>query len=67
MTTVLTVFDPADHLTDEEGQRELLEDALASNDPRYVAHALGIIARAKGMTQIENETRIGVSVSSALP
>lgn len=55
MDAKVTSFDVAEHL-DEQGQRELLEDALASSDPHYVAHALGIIARAKGMTQVERDT-----------
>ena len=33
-----------------ESQAYLLEDALASGETAYIANALGIIARARGMT-----------------
>lgn len=45
-------FDGARYLTTPEAQSELLSDALASGDAGYVAHALGLIARAHGMTEI---------------
>ncbi|HSU05054.1 MAG TPA: addiction module antidote protein [Acetobacteraceae bacterium] len=45
-------FDPADYLTSPKAQAELLEDALASEDMVYLSHALGVIARARGMTDI---------------
>lgn len=40
-------FDPARHLARPEAQEELLNDALASGNAAYVAHALGVIARAR--------------------
>ena len=43
-------FDPAEYLTTTESQAYLLEDALDSGDTAYLADALGIIARARGMT-----------------
>ena len=43
-------FDLAEYATDPETQAYLLESALASGDPTYITHALGIIARARGMT-----------------
>ena len=33
-----------------------LEEAFKTEDVGYIAHALGVVARAKGMTQIANET-----------
>lgn len=44
-----TVFDPADHLKTAEAQAEVIGDALASGDAGYVAYALGVVARARGM------------------
>ena len=41
-------FDAAKYITEPEDQLELLSDALASGDRAYVAHALGIVARARG-------------------
>jgi len=43
-------LDLADYVTSPESQAYLLEDALASGDTAYIANALGIIARARGMT-----------------
>ena len=50
MTLETFPFDPADYLTTPESQAYLLEDALAEGDPAHIANALGIIARARGMT-----------------
>lgn len=33
-----------------------MTEAFASEDPAYIAHALGVVARAKGMSQIAAET-----------
>jgi probable addiction module antidote protein len=43
-------FDPAEHLTTQEAQAELLADAFETGNPTYIANALGIIARARGMS-----------------
>lgn len=39
-------------LASPEAQAELLNDALASGDAAYVAQALGVVARARGMTAV---------------
>jgi probable addiction module antidote protein len=46
------VFDPAKYLASEESQVELLSDALQSGDLEYIKNAIGIVARARGMTRI---------------
>ena len=51
-------FDPAEHLGSAEGQAELLADAFASGDPSYIANALGIVARARGMTAVAKEAGV---------
>jgi probable addiction module antidote protein len=51
-------FDPAKYLTTPEAQTELLNDALASGHAPYIANALGIIARARGMTEVAREAGI---------
>jgi len=56
MSKKLTTFDPAEHLKSELAIAEFMAGAFETNDPAYVAHALGIVARAKGMTQIANQT-----------
>jgi probable addiction module antidote protein len=51
-------FDAANYLTSAKSQAELLNEALASGDAGFVAHALGIIARARGMTQVAKEAGV---------
>ena len=50
-----TVFDPVEFLDTPEAQTELLDDALASGNAAYVAHALGVVARARGMADVARE------------
>jgi probable addiction module antidote protein len=33
-----------------------MNEAFKTEDPAFIAHALGVVARAKGMTQIAKET-----------
>src|SRR3954469_14645818 len=56
MAEKLTTYDPAEDLTSDEGIAAFMAEAFESNDSGYVAHALGIVARAKGMTQIAKQT-----------
>ena len=51
-------FDAARYLTTSEAQAELLDDAFASGSAAYVAEALGIIARARGMTEVAPEAGV---------
>lgn len=59
MTEKLTTFDIAEELTSAESIAVYMADAFESNDAGYIAHALGVVARAKGMTQIAEQ--IGLS------
>lgn len=52
MTTKTIPFDPARYLSSPESQAELLTDALETGDAGYIANALGVIARARGMTGV---------------
>ena len=47
-----TRFDSAAYLNSAEAIAAYIEDALDSNDPAVIAHALGTIARARGMSRI---------------
>lgn len=49
-------YDPADALTTDEAIEVFLNDAFETGDAAYIAKALGVVARAKGMTRIANET-----------
>lgn len=51
-------FDAADALDTPEAQAELLADALASGDAKVVTAALGMIARARGVSQTARDAGI---------
>ena len=51
-------FDPSEYLGREEAQMELLADAFETRNGPYIADALGIVARARGMTSIAKEAGV---------
>ena len=55
----LKTFDVIDFLDSDEALVEYLNLALAENDPRYFAKALGNVARAKGMSSISEASGLG--------
>ncbi len=61
MATKLKDYDIADHLRTPEEMAAYLEACIAESDgdTSFVVKALGDIARAKGMTQIAQETGLG--------
>lgn len=54
----LPVFDPADYLNTGETIAAFINDFLQEGDPAMIAEALGIAARAKGMTEVAQESGI---------
>jgi len=56
MTEKLTTYDPAEDLTSDEAIAVYMAEAFETGDAAYVAHSLGIVARAKGMADIAKET-----------
>lgn len=48
----LPEFDMAEHLDSDQAIAEYLTIVLEEKDPAEFAHALGTIARAKGMTEV---------------
>ncbi len=56
MTEKLTTYDPAADLASDEAIAIFMAEAFQTSDAGYVAHALGIVARAKGMAQIAGQT-----------
>ena len=52
-------WDPVEYLETEEDMAAYLDAALAENDLRLIAAALGDIARAKGMTKVAHEAGLG--------
>lgn len=51
-------FDMAEHLPDEQAIAEYLTIVMEKNDPSALAHALGTVARARGMSQIAKDAGI---------
>lgn len=45
-------YDSAEYLTSDEAVSAYIEDALETGDPAFIAHALGTVARARGMSEI---------------
>lgn len=56
MTEKLAIYDPAHSLVDDGEMATFMADAFETGNAGYIAHALGIVARAKGMTQIARDT-----------
>ncbi|BBU64370.1 putative addiction module antidote protein [Methylosinus sporium] len=51
-------YDPAEDLTDDKDQVELLAEAFSSGDQKYIAAALGAVARARGMSTIAEKAGV---------
>jgi probable addiction module antidote protein len=51
-------FDAAEYLDSPEGIEEYLIAAFETEDPAEIADALGVVAKAKGMSQLAQETGI---------
>jgi probable addiction module antidote protein len=56
MTLKTYPFDSADYLTTQESQDEFLQITFEDGSPAEIAHALGIIARARGITDLARIT-----------
>jgi probable addiction module antidote protein len=52
----LTTYDPAEDLISDVAVATFMAEALATEDAGYIAHAVGVVARAKGMAQIARQT-----------
>src|SRR4051794_2880711 len=51
-------YDSARYLDSDEAIAEYLAAAFEEGDPKGIAHALEVIARARGMTQLSRDTGI---------
>jgi len=51
-----TVYDPAEDLGSDEAIAVFMAEAFGTNDAAYISHALGVVARAKGMAAIAEQT-----------
>jgi probable addiction module antidote protein len=55
-------FDPTEYLDSDEAVAAYVTEALETGDPAFVADALGVVARARGMSEIAR--RAGLSRES---
>jgi probable addiction module antidote protein len=51
-------FDAAELLEDEHAQAEFLAEAFESGDAAFIANALGVVARARGMSSIARDAGV---------
>jgi probable addiction module antidote protein len=49
-------YDSAEFLNSAKAIRFYLEEAMESGDPQLIAHALGVVARAKSMSEIARKS-----------
>jgi len=56
MTVELTKWDSADHLKTKEDVAAYLEAVFEDGDSTLITHALGVVARAEGMTEVAKQT-----------
>lgn len=55
----LSPFDASRYLTSDEAIAEYLNEALRTQDPKFLLVALGDVARARGMSEIARQTGLG--------
>lgn len=58
MAIKLARYDSAEYLKDDEAIIAYLQEALETGEPAMVSHALGVVARARGMAQIAREAGV---------
>ena len=56
MVLKTTPYDTAEYLDSEEKIAAYIDAVLEDSDPALVTHALGVAARARGMSQIARDT-----------
>lgn len=56
MNDQLVDYDPASALVDPESIAIFVADAFETGDVAYIAKAMGVVARAKGMTELARES-----------
>jgi probable addiction module antidote protein len=58
MTIELKPYDTADYLNSPEEIIAYIDAVLEDGEPALITHALGIVARAKGMTQLARDAGV---------
>jgi probable addiction module antidote protein len=58
MALETTLYDSADYLDSPEAIAAYIEAAFEDGEPALITHALGVVARAKGMSQLAREAGV---------
>jgi probable addiction module antidote protein len=58
MAIETTLYDSADYLDSPEAIAAYIEAAFEDGEPALITHALGVVARAKGMSQLAREAGV---------
>jgi probable addiction module antidote protein len=58
MTIKLKPYDTADYLNSPEAIIAYIDAVLEDGEPALITHALGVVARAKGMTQLARDAGV---------
>jgi probable addiction module antidote protein len=56
MTHKTTAYDAAEYLDTAEAVTIFMEEALETNDPAFITHCLGVVARSEGMSEVASKT-----------
>lgn len=56
MTLKTKPFDPANYLKTDTARATYMNEALETGDPAFIADAVGVLARARGMSKIAKDT-----------
>ena len=56
MAVIISKFDAAEHLRDQQDMAAYMASAVETGDPQYIAKAIGTVARAHGMAKISRES-----------
>ncbi|MBV6307395.1 putative addiction module antidote protein [Candidimonas humi] len=56
MAEQFSSYDPAKSLETDEDIAVFMADALETGDASYIANAIGVVARARGMSSLAQET-----------
>jgi probable addiction module antidote protein len=51
-------FDPAEFIDGPKSEALILADAFDTGDAGYIAHALGVIARARGISEVARQAGV---------
>jgi probable addiction module antidote protein len=58
MALETTLYDSADYLDSPEAIAAYIDAAFEDGDPTLITHALGVVARAKGMSQLARDAGV---------